>query len=81
MTAWHRAAYRGKLDIMQIIWELAKEKLTTEEIKNEILLSTDRDGTTAWHRAAYRGKLYVMQKIWEWDEEKLTTEEIKFFCY
>ena len=34
MTAWHRAAYRGKLDIMQIIWELAKEKLITEEIKN-----------------------------------------------
>jgi len=30
----------------------AKEKLTTEEIKNKFLLATDNDGRTAWHFAA-----------------------------
>jgi hypothetical protein len=54
-----------------------KEKLTTGEIKNEMLLRTDNDEQTAWHLAAYRGEQNVMQKIWEWAKEKLTTEEIK----
>ena len=34
----HFAAYGGELDAMQKIWECAKERLTTEEIKNEMLL-------------------------------------------
>ena len=68
-TAWHFAAHWGELDLMQKIWELAEEKLTTEEIKNEILLRTDHEGTTAWHRAAYGGELEVMQKIMEWAGE------------
>jgi hypothetical protein len=54
----------GELDVLQKMWELAKEKLTTEEIKIEMLLRTDDDGRTAWHFAAYRGKLDIMQKIW-----------------
>ena len=31
-NAWHIAANRSKLDAMQKIWELGKERLTTEEI-------------------------------------------------
>ena len=48
MNAWHIAAYRGNVDVMQKIWEWAKERLTTEEIKNEMLLRTDREGMNAW---------------------------------
>jgi endo-1,4-beta-D-glucanase Y len=62
---------------MRKIWEWAEEKLTTEEMKNEMLLRTDNEGGTAWHLAAYRGEQDVMQKIWDWAKEKLTTEEIK----
>jgi len=35
-NVWHIAAYLRKLDVMQEIWELAKERLTTEVIDNEI---------------------------------------------
>jgi len=48
------------------IWEWAKKILTTEEIRNELLLRTDNKGRNAWHLAANGGKLDVMQKIWEW---------------
>ena len=34
-TAWHLAAAFNNVDVMQKIWELAKEKLTTEEIKKK----------------------------------------------
>ena len=30
MTAWHNAAHLGNVDAMREIWELAKERLTTE---------------------------------------------------
>ena len=61
---------------MQIIWDLVKEKLTTEETKNELLLGTDREGRTAWHEATYWGKLDIMQQIWKCAKGKLTTGEI-----
>jgi len=40
--------------------ELAKERLTTEKIKNEILLRTDSEGRNVWHIASYWGQLDVM---------------------
>jgi hypothetical protein len=55
----------------------AKEKLTTEEIKNEMLLRTDGKGRTVCHATAYWGKVDIMQVIWELAKEKLTSEEIK----
>ena len=33
MNAWHIAAYRGELHVMQDIWELARGRLTTEDIR------------------------------------------------
>jgi len=59
------------------IWVRAKEKLTTEEIKNKFLLVTDNDGRTAWHIAAAGENSELLQKLWECAKEKLTTEEIK----
>jgi len=66
MDAWYNAAFRGELDVMKEIWELAKEILTTEEIKNEMVLSTHSSGRDAWLIVSFRGNLDVMQKIWEW---------------
>ena len=51
-TAWHVAAEAGTLDVLQIIWELAKKNLTREEINNKLLLATDNMNRTAWHVAA-----------------------------
>ena len=59
------------------LWEWIAEKLTAEEVNNELLLATDNDGWTAWHYRAHEGYLDILQKVWEWAEWKLTTEEIK----
>jgi len=53
----HIAACVGKQDVMQKIWEWAKERLTTEEIKNGMLLGTDM------HMAACGGKLENAENI------------------
>jgi len=34
--AWNIASFGGAVDVMQKILELSKERLTTEQIKNEI---------------------------------------------
>jgi hypothetical protein len=61
--------------------ELAKETLTTEEIKNNLLLATDSDGKRIWQVTVDNGNLDVMQELWELGRENLTTEEIKVICY
>jgi hypothetical protein len=58
---------------MQKLWELAKENLTREEIKNDLLLATDGTGQTDWDVALYYGNLNAVQKLWELDKENLTT--------
>jgi hypothetical protein len=47
------------------VWDWAKEKLTTEEINNKFLLTTDNKGRTIWHMAAKWGKSEILQTIWE----------------
>jgi len=64
------------LEVLQKVWELAEEKLTTEEINNKLLLGTDNKGKAAWHYAAENGNLEVLHEIWKCTEAKLTTEEI-----
>jgi len=68
-TGKERLAYCSiwcKLDLVQKILELAKGRLTTEDIKNIMLLRTDHTGRNVWHIAANEGKLDTVQKIWEW---------------
>jgi aminoglycoside N3'-acetyltransferase len=47
-TAWHWAAEWGNLRLLLKIWEVAEEKLITEE-NNKLLLGIDNNGRTAWH--------------------------------
>ena len=60
---------------------MAKERLTTEEIKNEILLRTDHEGSNLWHIASFSGDVDVMQRLWGFAKERLTTEEIKTIMF
>ena len=76
-TAWHMAANHRKLELLQEIWEWAKENLTTEEIKSKLLLAPDISGNTAWHLSVYSREPGVLQKIWEWAKENITTEREK----
>jgi hypothetical protein len=66
MTLWHVAAEWGKLETLQIVWEWAKRKLTPEEIKNKLLLATDKEGNTALHLAAMGEDLAILQIVWDW---------------
>ena len=52
---------------------IEQKNLTTQEIKNELLLVRDSDGETVWHFAVGCSKL----DFWEWAKENLTKEEIK----
>jgi sucrose-6-phosphate hydrolase SacC (GH32 family) len=70
--------WRGE-DSLQKIWDLAKDNLTTEEIKYKLLLATNSEGNTAWHIAAGQSVTkYNLQKIWDLAKDNLTTEEIKY---
>jgi len=56
---------RGNSEIFQTLYEWAKENPTPEEIKNNLLLGTDKNGTTAWHIAAEEGNSEILQKLRE----------------
>ena len=45
---------------------MAKERLTTEEMKNKMLLRTDREGRNACVNAAFGGKMEAMWKFGIW---------------
>ena len=46
------AAYKGKIEVLDILWEWAKEVLTTEDISKKFLLAKDDSERTAWHVAS-----------------------------
>ena len=75
-TAWHVAAECGNLELLQVLWELAKEKLTTEDLSNKLLLAKDIRERTAWHVAAEWGNIELLHKLWDWAKEVLTAEVI-----
>jgi hypothetical protein len=51
--------------VLQKLQKCAREKLTTEEVNNELFLSSDRENMTAWYVAAVWGKPEILQKIWD----------------
>jgi len=87
-TAWYKAAVMGNMQVLDRLWEWAKKVLTTQELKNELLLATVKFGNTdffsdtyikhtALQRAAQEGKTEVFLKLWDWTKEELTPQEIK----
>jgi len=51
MTAWHMAVYEGQIEVLQKLWEWAKEVLTQEDLNDMLYLAKDKYGKTAWHMA------------------------------
>ena len=52
-TAWQKAAERGHTELLEKLWDRAKElQLNPEELRNELLLSKDEFKETGWHKAA-----------------------------
>jgi undecaprenyl pyrophosphate synthase len=67
-------AQRVRLEILKYLWRSAKEELTTGEIKNKLLLTTNEEERTVFYMAAYQGRLEILQKVWDLAKEKITTE-------
>jgi ankyrin repeat protein len=84
-TAWHVAAGNGHIEVLEKLWDLAKEvQLNPEELRNEVWLSKDMYGQTAWHMAVGEGHVEILEKLWEWARElQLKPEELKnqFLCF
>jgi len=59
------AAEGSELEMLQEILEWAKDKVTTEEINNELLLTTYNEGITVLYMVAEVGKLEILQEIME----------------
>jgi uncharacterized protein YuzE len=66
----------GGLEMLEKTWQWANEKLTTEEINNNLLLATDNKGRIVFYIAAVFDGLEILHMLWEWANEKLTTEGI-----
>jgi len=79
-TAWHMAAQRGKLEVLDKLWDLAMKELTTEELSNTFLLAKDGTERSAWHVAANSDNVEILEYLWECAKEKLNTEELKVNC-
>ena len=69
-TAWHVAAKRGNIKVLQKLWDWAEEELNPEELSNKLLLATDLRGKTAWLYAAEVGNTELLDKLWQWAEEE-----------
>ena len=53
----------GNLDILQKIWEWAKEYLSRNEMNNKLLFTKDCWGRAFFYMVARSFKLNVLQKI------------------
>ena len=81
MIVWKGVARRLKPEILQNIWDLAKENLTKNEINNKLLFPTDHKGRIVLHLAALNSEIEILQKLRVWAKEKLTKEEITKECF
>jgi hypothetical protein len=62
-TAWFVAIERGNLQVLEKLWECAKEKLTTEEINSNLLLATQCEGRAVFRMAAEWGEIEILLSV------------------
>jgi len=65
----HTASESSWVEILQ---HWANEKLTAEDIKNNLLFETDNKGRNFFHCSAESNKLEILEEIWNWVNENLT---------
>jgi len=71
----HHASHSGNLQMLERIWNLAKEQLTPEDL-NKLLLAQDYQRRTAWHVASKRCDVEILVKFRKWAEKVLNTDEL-----
>jgi ankyrin repeat protein len=74
-TALHLAVKGGETEVIQLVWDVAKE--AELNFRENFLLAKDKDGQTVWLLAANEGNVEVLEKLWFMAKEVLTPEELK----
>jgi len=75
-TAWQMAVLKGRLEVLQTLWDWAKNVMKQQELNN-MFFGKDAYERTAWHIGSEVGQIKVLHKMWEWAKEILTPEELK----
>ena len=78
-TAWHVAAKRSKVEILDKLWEWAKEGLNRDVLSNNLLLAKNDDEDTALHLTLHSGNVQTLERIWNLAKEQLSREELNKF--
>jgi ankyrin repeat protein len=61
---------RGKVAILEKLWDLANElQLKPALLRDNLCLLKDRYGQTAWHIAARRGYIELLEKMWDFAQK------------
>jgi hypothetical protein len=68
-TLLHYTQYSDNVQILQRIWNLAKDHLSPEEF-NKFLLAGDKRMKTALKLAADRDKVKILDKLLEWAQHR-----------
>jgi hypothetical protein len=63
-TAWQQAVYCGNLQIIEMLWEFGKKKLTKRVLSDKLLLAKDNMRETAWQYTSWQGNIDLLQKLW-----------------
>jgi len=64
----------GNVNILKKLWEWAKERQTTDELKQTLFLARHLMGRTAWYNAAETNSRNVLGVLWEWGRKEMTKE-------
>jgi ankyrin repeat protein len=65
-TSWHKAALRGNFELLEKLWDCAKElQLKPEDLRNEVLFLKDESRQRIWLMAARGGKVVLLEMLWE----------------
>ena len=62
--------------VLKKLWEWAKERQTTDELKQTLFLAKHLMGRTTWNDAAETNNTKLLDVLWEWGKEEPTTEEL-----
>jgi ankyrin repeat protein len=76
-TAWHVALRRGKVEVLDRLWEWAKKVLNRDELNNKLLLARDEREKTVLHHAIFSENVQILERVWKWANEQLTPEKLK----
>jgi hypothetical protein len=62
---------------LQNLRQWGKEKLTSEELNNKLLICKDSEERAVWHLADGNGKQTLLQKLCVWRIVALIEEELR----